>query len=125
MLPLIEDELDVRSHSWAPSTRQAAGIPPLAAQAQAAAEVAAFAGGSGSSGVTAVTSAASPASLSDGRTSLLPASPWALVAGRTAQQRGLTTWQQGPAAAAAYAQQRVQHMMGMLSPAAPEPQLAL
>lgn len=116
MLPMIEDELDVDSHSWAPSVRQAAGIPSIAAQAQLAAAAA---------------SAMVPASASSVPLgSSLHSSGSVLSAGCPAGSSmqpdlGAATLQQAAASAAAYAQERVRHMMAVLAPIHRSPQMAL
>jgi monolysocardiolipin acyltransferase len=125
MLPMIEDELDAGSHSWAGSLRQAAGLPSVSSQAQDAAAAAAAAGGSVPASLPGTVLAGLPASLR----ALLLASPLDGVAtsgGGGAGRRSVgAEWQSLAGPAAAYAQERVRHMAALLAQAGRGPQPAL
>ncbi len=121
MLPMIEDELDAGSHSWAGGARQAAGLPSVSSQAQAAISVPITVGG-------AVTGPPHAATLPASVRSLLLASP---LAGGVSSNGGggdarEAAWQLA-GSAAAYAQERMRHMGAMLAAPGlrPQPVLAM
>ncbi len=110
MLPMIEDELDAGSHSWAGGARQAAGLPSVSSQAQAAISVSITVGG-------AVTGPPHAAALPASVRSLLLASPLAGVASSNGGGVGdarEAAWQLA-GSAAAYAQERMRYMGAMLA----------
>lgn len=124
MLPMIEDELDAGSYSWAGGARQAAGLPSVSSQAQAALSVPITVGGA----VTGPPHSAAISTLPASVHSLLLASPLAGVAssnggGGDAPE---AAWQL-VGSAAAYAQERMRHMGAMLAAPGlrPHPVLAM
>lgn len=100
LLPMIEDELDADTHSWLPSLRQAAGLPSLVAQAQAAVSA------------SRLHSAAAASSLPVSGGGLMPA---ASLLRSHYQTTGSPILQHAASSAAEYAQERMRHMMAMFA----------